>query len=168
MPAERLRGYELMLVISPEADDDGVVAAVQRAVGLITDRGGSISEEEKWGLRRLAYPIQRFHEGHYVLVRFVLDARHVVELARTLNAAEEVLRHLVTTTERQAEAAAIEPAVAEAAAAEPAAAEPAAAEPAAAEPAAAEAAAAEPATVEPAKAEPATVEPAKAEPAAAD
>ena len=155
MPAERLRGYELMLVVSPEADEDGVAAAVQRAVGLITDRGGSMAaEEEKWGLRRLAYSIKGFQEGHYVLVRFVLDARHVEELARTLNAAEEVLRHLVTITERQAEPIAPKPAVAESTETEPATAEPAVAESAETEPAVAESEETEPAETKPAAAEP--------------
>ena len=154
-----------MLVISPEADDDGVTAAVQRAVGLITDRGGSIAaEEEKWGLRRLAYSIKGFQEGHYVLLRFVLDARHVEELARTLNAAEDVLRHLVTTTERQAEPIAPKPATAEPAVAESAETEPAVAEPAVAEPAVAEPAETEPAVAEPAETEPAETKPAAAEP----
>jgi small subunit ribosomal protein S6 len=171
LPAERLRGYELMLVVSPEADEDGVAAAVQRAVGLITDRGGSIAaEEEKWGLRRLAYSIKGFQEGHYVLVRFVLDARHVEELARTLNADEDVLRHLVTTTERQAEPIAPKPAVAESAETEPAVAESAETEPAVAEsaetePAVAESAETEPAVAEPAVAESAETEPAETEPA---
>jgi ribosomal protein S6 len=158
-----------MLVVSPEADEDGVAAAVQRAVGLITDRGGSMAaEEEKWGLRRLAYSIKGFQEGHYVLLRFVLDARHVGELARTLNAAEDVLRHLVTTTERQAEPISPKPATAESAETEPAETEPAVAEPAETEPAEAEPADAEPADAEPAEAESAETESAETEPAVAE
>ena len=123
MPAERMRLYELMFVISPEADDDGVAAAVQRTVDHVTDRGGSITEQEKWGLRRFAYPIKGFQEGHYVLLRFALGSSHDKELERTLIAAEDVLRHLITTVERlvdpeamQAEAEAAAKAEAEAAA----------------------------------------------------
>ena len=131
MPAERMRLYELMFVISPEADDDGVAAAVQRTVDHVTDRGGSITEQEKWGLRRFAYPIKGFQEGHYVLLRFALGSSHAKELERTLIAAEDVLRHLITTVERlvdpeamQAEAEAAAKAEAEAAAKVEATAEP--------------------------------------------
>ena len=138
MPAERLRGYELVMVISPEADEDGVAASVQEAADFVTGHGGSISEQQNWGTRRLAYPIQRFQEGYYVLVRFALDAAHAQELERTLQAAEPVLRHLITTLDRAPEPAAPEPAVPEPAVPEPAAPEPAVTEPAAVESAATE------------------------------
>lgn len=84
------------MVLSPEASDEEVAAAVERVTSFVTERGGSVSEQETWGLRRLAYPIRRFQEGNYVLTRFALDAKDVVELDRGLNASEDVLRHLVT------------------------------------------------------------------------
>ena len=63
--------------------------------GYVTERGGSISNQETWGVRRLAYPIQRLQEGNYLLTQFVLDPAQVLELDRTLVASEDVLRHLV-------------------------------------------------------------------------
>ena len=103
MPSERTRLYELMLIVTPEADDEGVEAAVQRTVGLIDARGGMVTEQERWGLRRLAYPINGYVEGHYALMRFACGATHTRELERNLIAAEDVLRHLITTVEREAD-----------------------------------------------------------------
>ena len=103
MPSERTRLYELMLIVTPEADDQGVAAAVQRTADLIDTRGGMVTEQERWGLRRLAYPINGYTEGHYALMRFAFGAVHTRELERSLVAAEDVLRHLVTTVEREAD-----------------------------------------------------------------
>ena len=93
---QRVRDYELVMVLSPEADEDEISAALERVSNFITERDGSVSEQENWGVRRLAYPIKRFHEGGYVLMRFTLDANDVLELDRSLTAAEDVLRHLLT------------------------------------------------------------------------
>ena len=100
MVAERTRDYELVLVLSPEATEDEVNTTVERITGLITERGGSVSDPEIWGVRRLAYPVQKFQEGNYVLARFSTDAKEVVELDRNLNAAQDVLRHLVTKADK--------------------------------------------------------------------
>ena len=161
-----MRLYELMLVISPEADEDGVAEAVQRTVDLITNAGGSIAEQEKWGLRRLAYPIKRFQEGHYMLMRFALGASHTKELERTLIAAEDVLRHLLTTVEREVDPEAIKAEAAAQAEAEAAAQAKAEAETAAAAQAEAEAAAR--AKAEPEAPEAETTEPEEPESAEAE
>lgn len=97
MTIQRLREYELVMILSPEASDDEITASVERWANYITERGGSVSEQDVWGLRRLAYPIRRFVEGNYVLTRFEMDAANIKELDRTINASEDVLRHLVTT-----------------------------------------------------------------------
>lgn len=99
MSSERIRLYELMLVISPEADDDGATA-VQRIVELIASHKGNVSEQEQWGLRRLAYQIKGFREGQYALIRFSLGSGQAREIERALVAAEDVIRHLLTIDER--------------------------------------------------------------------
>ena len=100
MVAQRLRDYELVMVLSPEADEDEVAATVDRVSKLISERGGTVSDLETWGVRRLAYPIRRFQEGHYLLTRFALDASDVLELDRSLNGSEDVLRYLVTRVDK--------------------------------------------------------------------
>ena len=98
---QRMRDYELVMVISPEADEEQAAVAVERVTDFVAERGGSVSEQQDWGVRRLAYPIQRFLEGNYVLMRFMLDAKDVTELGRALNASQELLRHLVTKMNKE-------------------------------------------------------------------
>ncbi len=96
MVAQRLRDYEIVMILTPEANEGEVEAAIERVSAFITDRGGSVSEREIWGLRRLAYPINKFMEGIYILAKFSLDADDVIELDRSLNTSEDIIRHLVT------------------------------------------------------------------------
>ena len=96
MVAERLRDYEIIFILTPEANEGEVEAAIQRISAFVTDKGGSFDEHEIWGLRRLSYPINKFMEGIYVLASFSLDASDVLELDRSLTTSEDVIRHLVT------------------------------------------------------------------------
>ena len=96
MVAQRLRDYEIVFIMTPEANEGEVEAAIQRISTFVTDRGGSFDDHEIWGLRRLAYPINKFMEGIYVLAHFSLDASDVLELERSLTTSEDVIRHLVT------------------------------------------------------------------------
>ena len=96
MVSERTRDYEMVVILSPEANDDEVTASVERLDALITERGGTVADHENWGLRRLAYPINKFQEGNYLLTRFSVDAGAVIELDRSLEASQDILRHLVT------------------------------------------------------------------------
>ena len=96
MVAQRLRDYEIVFILTPEANEGEVEAAIQRVSAFVTDRGGDFGEHEVWGLRRLAYPIEKFMEGIYVLANFSLDASDVLELERSLTTSEDVIRHLVT------------------------------------------------------------------------
>ena len=96
MVSQRLKDYELVAVLSPESTDEEAEATMERIAAFISERGGAVSERESWGVRRLAYPIQRFQEGNYVLTRFSLNGQDVVELDRNLNASQDVLTHLVT------------------------------------------------------------------------
>ena len=96
MVAQRLRDYEIVFILTPEANEGEVEAAIERISAFVSDRGGSFGEHEVWGLRRLAYPINKFMEGIYVLAHFSLDASDVLELERSLTTSEDVIRHLVT------------------------------------------------------------------------
>lgn len=86
----------MVVVLSPEANEEQAATTVNRLNTVITERGGIIGDREDWGVRRLAYPIKKFQEGNYVMERFTASPAAVVELARALDATEEVIRHLVT------------------------------------------------------------------------
>ena len=95
----RVRDYELVMILSPVLDEAQATGAVDRVRRFITDRGGELTAEESWGMRRMAYPIQRFNEGNYILTRFTMDGEHTHALSLSLNIAEDVLRHLLITVE---------------------------------------------------------------------
>ncbi len=92
---EQLCDYELVLVISPEVAEEEFEATIENVSRFITGKGGVISDIERWGKRRLAYPIRRFVEGSYVLTRFKLKPVFGKELEANLRISEEVLRHLL-------------------------------------------------------------------------
>ena len=92
---KRLRDYELVLIISPEVEEERFDAIIDNISQFITGRGGTLSNVERWGKRRLAYPIRRFMEGNYVLTRFKLKPALSQELETNLQISEEVLRHLL-------------------------------------------------------------------------
>ena len=78
-----------------EAADDALEAAINNVNQFITGKGGVISEEERWGKRKLAYPIKRHLEGNYVLTRCRMRPNWVKELDANLNISEDILRHLL-------------------------------------------------------------------------
>ncbi len=98
MTSIRTRDYELMMILSPEANEEEISSMVDRVDGIISNGGGSVTDHETWGVRRLAYPILNFQEGNYVLTKFSANPAAIIELDRGLESAEEVLRHLVTKT----------------------------------------------------------------------
>ncbi len=90
-----LYDYELVLVISPEVDEERFEAILDSVNGFITGKGGIVADTERWGKRRLAYPIKHFGEGSYVLTKFGLPPAFGKELEASLLISEDVLRHLL-------------------------------------------------------------------------
>ena len=95
MTTQKLREYEIVVILSPEASESEVEESHQGTASFIEGRGGTVGETDRWGLRRLAYPIRKFQEGNYAVTRFSLDPEGALELARRLDASERVLRHLI-------------------------------------------------------------------------
>lgn len=91
----QLRDYELVLIISPEIADERFDTIIDNLNQFITRRGGSVSDVERWGKRKLAYPIARFVEGSYVLSRFKMKPTSSRELEANLRISEEIIRHLL-------------------------------------------------------------------------
>lgn len=92
---EQLNDYELVLIISPEIAEEESEATIDNVSRFITGKGGVVSDIERWGKKRLAYPIRHFVEGSYVLTRFKLQPAFGRELEANLRISEEVLRHLL-------------------------------------------------------------------------
>jgi len=87
--------YELVLIISPQIEDDLVSATLEKVSRFISDKGGVIANVEQWGKKRLAYPIRQCMEGNYVLTRFKFKPALSKDLEANLGISEEILRHLL-------------------------------------------------------------------------
>jgi small subunit ribosomal protein S6 len=94
-----VRSYELVFIVHPEVDGDDLTAVVGTVKSLVERGGGEVTQVEPWGLRRLAYPIQKQWEGQYVLMRLELEPRSVAELERGLGLTDQVMRHLIVCAE---------------------------------------------------------------------
>ena len=98
-----MRNYELVVILSPILNQDESADAWDRIKGFINNRSGEITHEEKWGTRRLAYPIRKgqhqFLEGTYHLTRFSTDQPFNQELETFLRLEEQVLRSLVVVAQ---------------------------------------------------------------------
>ena len=90
-----LRDYEMVFIVSPEVADDRLDTIIDNVGRFITDKGGTVSDVERWGKRKLAYPVEHFVEGNYVLTQFKLKPTVSKELEANLQISEEVLRHLL-------------------------------------------------------------------------
>ena len=91
----RLRDYELVLIVNPELADEALESRLQNVNQFIAGREGVVGEVEKWGKRKLAYPIEHNLEGNYVLTRFKISPARCKELEANLKISEEILRHLL-------------------------------------------------------------------------
>ena len=94
-----MRSYELVFIVNPVLDEDDLTAVRERVEGLIERSSGKVTKVEPWGLRRLAYPVQKQGEGQYVLMQLDIEAQGVAELERDLGLVEPILRHLIVRVE---------------------------------------------------------------------
>jgi len=94
-----VRDYELVAIISPEVDEEGVSKIVDKVTQSINSRGGVVDDIKKWGRRKLAYPIRKFMEADYILARFKLTPKSVKELEGEIRASGDILRYLVVKVE---------------------------------------------------------------------
>ena len=95
-----LQSYELVVILSPEIQEDSIEASIERVQQSITSRGGEVTATDHWGRRRLAYPIKRHLEGNYVISQIQLDPASVAGLESGLRISEEVLRHMIIKTDK--------------------------------------------------------------------
>ena len=90
-----MNNYELLYIIDNDLSDEAKEAVVAKIAGVITDNGGTVDSVDKWGTRRLAYPINYKSEGYYVLVNFSAAATLPSELERVLNITDSIVRFTV-------------------------------------------------------------------------
>lgn len=95
-----MRSYELVTIISPEMPDEDIPQTIERVGQLIVGKGGTIDKVQRWGRRKLSYPIKRHLEGHYALTQFTLDPNLTSELESELRVSEDVLKYLLVRIDK--------------------------------------------------------------------
>ena len=88
--------YELAVIVSAKIEDDERAATIEKVKGYIERFGGTITNVDEWGKRRLAYTIDYKTEGYYVLVVFDAPAELPAELERNMKNDEKIMRYKVT------------------------------------------------------------------------
>ena len=92
-----MRHYEIVLIVHPDQSEQ-VPAMVERYKTLVATRAGQIHRLEDWGRRQLAYPIQKLHKAHYILMNIECDDATLTELEHGFKFTDAVLRHLTIKT----------------------------------------------------------------------
>jgi small subunit ribosomal protein S6 len=88
-----MRHYEVVFIVHPDQSEQ-VPAMVERYRQMVTGRNGRIHRLEDWGRRQLAYPIEKMHKAHYVLMNIECDGETLAELEHAFKFNDAVLRHL--------------------------------------------------------------------------
>ena len=97
--------YETVFILTPVLSDDQAKEAAKKIRKTITDLGGKIVNEEHWGLRKLAYPIQKKTTGFYHLIEFAGEGQEIVNnLEVTFKRDERILRFLTVALDKHAAA----------------------------------------------------------------
>jgi small subunit ribosomal protein S6 len=89
-----MRHYEIVLLIHPDQSDQ-VSTMIKRYKANVTDSGGLVHRFEDWGRRQLAYPINKVHKAHYVLLNIECDNKTLAELKNNFRYNDAILRSLV-------------------------------------------------------------------------
>ena len=87
--------YELALVVNAKIEDEAREAVVEKAKGYVARYGGTVTEVEEWGKKRLAYEVQKMREGFYYFIQFEADATCPAEVERHVRIMDNVMRYLV-------------------------------------------------------------------------
>lgn len=94
-----MRNYELAYIARSDLDDEALTDLEGKIQGWIDAAGGELVEVDRWGRRKLAYPVQEYREGVYYFVSVKLPSSGPAELEANLKVTEPVLRYLITRIE---------------------------------------------------------------------
>ena len=89
--------YEMLYIISAKQTEEQREAIIAKVQKMVEDRNGSVGKIDKWGMKKLAYPIQFQNEGFYVLMNFELNPLEVRGLENALNIMEPIVRKMIVS-----------------------------------------------------------------------
>lgn len=94
-----VRDYETTFILRPDLEEETREALIERIKNIVTDNNGEIVEVDIWGDRKLAYEINDFRSGYYIVMNFKGEADLVNELERNFKIVDNVLRYLIVRKE---------------------------------------------------------------------
>lgn len=94
-----MKNYELVVIFNPSLEEEDIAKEISKITSIIEKEKGKVVDSEKWGIRKLAYPIKNQENGYYLLLYFNGDSRIVSEIDRVNKINDKVLRHLVVKKE---------------------------------------------------------------------
>jgi len=94
-----MRNYELAYIIDSELDEQSITEVEEKVKGWIEAAGGTIANIDRWGKRRLAYPIQKRNEGYFYFIQIEMPPTAGIIIERDLRLSEQILRFIITSQE---------------------------------------------------------------------
>lgn len=91
-----MKTYEMLYVLDASVADENKEALVSKFESIVAENGGKVVSTDKWGVKKLAYPINYKSDGYYVLMTFEAEGAVVKELDRIAGLTAEVLRRMIT------------------------------------------------------------------------
>jgi small subunit ribosomal protein S6 len=93
------RKYEAFYIVKPEITDADVQKIADRFKGVVEEKGGSVENAAKWDKRKLAYELNGYKEGNYILMHFEAPAALPKELNRLMQISDDIIRHRIYSIE---------------------------------------------------------------------
>ena len=95
-----MTNYEVLFIIDPALEDEKKEATIEAVKEIIASEG-EVGNVDVWGMRKLAYPIQKKSEGYYVVIEFKAEPTLPKELDRRLKISDNVMRHLIDNKDQK-------------------------------------------------------------------
>lgn len=89
-----MASYETLLLLSPELGDENRKEILDKFTGIIADQGGEMTETDEWGMRTLAYPVQKQSRGYYVRLVFDAPGKLIAELERHIRITDGIFKFI--------------------------------------------------------------------------
>ncbi|HEX5227788.1 MAG TPA: 30S ribosomal protein S6 [Bryobacteraceae bacterium] len=87
-----MRIYEELFIVRPDSPEEEIDKLIEQLTNLIAAQGGNVDKSDKWGIRKLAYRVQKRNEGFYILLQFTAQPSTVIEIERRLRVADMVMK----------------------------------------------------------------------------
>ncbi|GAA0439947.1 MAG: 30S ribosomal protein S6 [Bacillota bacterium] len=96
-----MRKYEIMYIIRPDMEEEAQTALIERFNGILTDNGAEIEKVDEKGKKRLAYEINDYRDGYYVIINFSADEQAINEFDRLAKFSDDIIRHIAVREDDQ-------------------------------------------------------------------